>query len=234
MKTGLTHIIFVVDRSGSMRNIATDMIGGYNQYISKQKEVPGECFVSFYQFDDIFETVFERVELSKVAELTDKTYTPRGFTALFDAMGRTIKSYGEHLASLPEEERPERILFITITDGLNNRSKEYTLAQVADMVKHQTEVYKWDFAFLGSNIDAWDAGSSLGIGAANTLQFANSKGSVSSAFDSLGHNSTLYRSATVKSAYSFSDADKAAQDQFLDGDLKSKNKKQQSPKSATK
>ena len=113
MKQGLTHIIFVVDRSGSMTNIASDMIGGYNEFIKKQKETPGECVVSFYQFDDIYEKVFERVALQDVAELDADTYVPRNMTALYDAMGRTIDDYGQYLANLSEEERPERILFVT-------------------------------------------------------------------------------------------------------------------------
>jgi hypothetical protein len=233
MKQGLTHIIFIVDRSGSMSGIANDMIGGYNTFIKKQKETPGECFVSFYQFDDVYEPVFERVALSEVKDLDATTYVPRNMTALYDAIGKTVNNYGAFLAGLPEDQRPERVLVNIITDGQNNASREFTLEQVSNMIKHQTDVYKWDFVFLGSNIDSWAAGATLGVKAGSTLQFANVGGSVKNAFDSLSKGTVMYRSSAMKMDYSFDDADLKAQDEFLDGTLKSKNKAQQTKSSTT-
>lgn len=224
MKPNLTHIIFIVDRSGSMDGIAADMIGGYNKFIETQKELPADCFVSFYQFDDIYEAVFERVALKDVKPLDKKTYQPRGCTALYDAMGRTIKNYGQYLSDLSEEERPERILVVAITDGLNNASREFDLDQVREMIKHQTEVYKWDFVFLGSNIDAWNAGQAMGVVPSSTLQFANTKGSVGSAFQSLSRNTRQYRASNMKCAYSFDAKSFEDQDAHLTGDQKAKNK----------
>jgi hypothetical protein len=226
MKQGLTHIIFVVDRSGSMASIATDMIGGYNSFIKRQKEIPAECYVSFYQFDDIYDVVFERVKLQDVTDLDDKKYVPRNMTALYDAIGRTANNYGKYLSDLSEEERPDRVMVVVITDGNNNASREFTAEQVRDIVKHQTEVYNWSFIFLGSNIDAWDTGTSLGITASSTLQFANVKGSVDKAFDSLSKSATMYRSAATPVAYVFAAEDLLDQDEFLDDRLKSKNKVQ--------
>jgi hypothetical protein len=226
MKKGLTHIIFVVDRSGSMTTIAKDMVGGYNAFIKTQRETSSECFVSLYQFDSIYETVFERVALADVKDLDNETYKPRGSTALFDAIGKTVSNYGAYLSSLPEDQRPERVLVVTITDGENNASKEYTIDQVRDMITHQTSVYSWDFAFLGSNIDAWDAGSSLGIASTSTIQFANKGQSVVKAFQALSRGATSYRVSDAKSAYLFSTSDVKDQDEFLDDKLKSKNKQQ--------
>lgn len=239
MKTGLTHIIFVVDRSGSMRSIAKDMIGGYNEYIEKQKKTPGECFVSFYQFDDIYEPIFERVKLQDVKDLDGDTYKPRNSTALLDAVGNTIVNYGKYLSELQEDARPERILFVTITDGEENASHVFDITKVRDMVKHQTDVYKWDFVFLGSNIDAWDAGQSIGVARCATLQFANTKGSVGAAFKSLSDQTSGYRSSSSKIAYAFTAADYAAQDDQLVGNQKAKNRMAQaaaakSTKSTTK
>lgn len=223
MKKNLTHIVFIVDRSGSMTSIANDMIGGYNTFIKNQKELPAECFVSFYQFDDVYEAVFERVKLQDVKLLDDKTYVPRGFTALYDAVGKTIINYGKYLSDLPDSERPERVLVVTITDGLNNASKEHNSDTVRYLVKMQTDTYKWDFVFLGSNIDAWEAGSSIGIKSSSTIQWSNNSGSVASAFCSLASSTRNYRSSRDKSDHSFSDADVAAQSQHLTGDLKAKN-----------
>ena len=222
MKQGLTHIIFVIDRSGSMSNIAADMIGGFNTYIENQKKVPGECFVSLYQFDDIYEAVFERVKLADVPVLTKDTYTPRGSTALYDALGRTIDEYGTYLASLNEEDRPERVLVITLTDGYNNASNKYSLSNVRDRIKTQTETYKWDFVFLGSNIDAWEAGQGLGIARASTMQFASTGSSVNVAWIALAGQSTGYRTSTVKSSFAFKQADQDAQEQFVDKKAKTK------------
>lgn len=233
MKKGLTHIIFVVDRSGSMASIASDMIGGYNDFIKKQKKEKGACYVSFYQFDDIYEQVFVRTVLKNVKELDSNTYSPRNSTALYDAIGKTISDYSTYLASLTEKQRPERILFVTITDGLNNASREYNLQKVRDLIQDKTTKAKWDFVFLGSNIDAWDAGQSMGVSSSSTLQFANVKGSVKKAFSSLNKNTCMYRSSAMKSNYSFDAKDYKDQDEFLDGNLKSKNKQQQN-KSKTK
>ena len=223
MKRGLTHIIFVVDRSGSMRDIAQDMVGGYNTFIEKQKETPGECFVSFYQFNDIYETVFERKALTEVPILDEKTYVPRNMTALHDAIGKTVNNYGTYLSALKEEERPERVLVIIITDGFNNASREFTLESVREIIKHQTEVYSWDFVFMGSNIDAWKQSEAYGIASSSTSQFANCAGSVSASWAAASANAICYRASDHKIAYCFSAEDREAQDKFLDGDLKSKN-----------
>ena len=234
MKKGLTNLIFIVDRSGSMGKIASDMIGGYNEFIKKQAELPSDCFVSFYQFDDKYDAVFERKALKDVPALDNTTYVPRGFTALYDAVGKTINDYGKYLSDLKEEERPERVLVVIITDGLNNASHEFDMKEVRDMVKHQTEKYLWDFVFLGSNIDAWSHGESMGIASASTLQFANSKGSVQNAFKSLSRNVRSYRSCDTKAAYSFDSQDLKDQDEFLVGDLKSKNKEKQKTETTKK
>lgn len=233
MKKNRTDLIFLIDRSGSMSNISSDMIGGYNEFIKKQKELPNECFVSFYQFDDKYETVFERVNLKNVMDLTNKTYSPRGNTALYDAIGKTINSYGKYLSDLEENKRPERILFVVMTDGMNNSSSEFTDVKVKEMVKHQTDIYKWDFVFLCSNIDAWESGNSLGISNKTTLQFANSPDSVKHAFMSLSANALSYRSVDVHNSYTFSSSDVDSQTQFLDNNLKSKNKKQTNKKTTT-
>jgi hypothetical protein len=226
MKKGLTHIIFIVDRSGSMSSIAADMIGGYNEFIRKQRELAGECYVSFYQFDDIYEPVFVRLKLEDVPDLDNKTYCPRNMTALYDSLGRTVNEYGAYLASLDESERPDRVMVITITDGQDNVSSRFTPEDIRNIVKHQTEVYNWDFVFLGSNIDAWGVGAGLGIISTSTLQFSNQAGSVSNAFASLASNTISYRSAITKGAYSFAAADYAAQQDFLeDDDKKEKNLK---------
>lgn len=225
MKEKLTHIVFIVDRSGSMRGIANDMIGGFNSFIAKQKEIEGECVVSFYQFDSEYETVFDKIPLHKVKDLTNKTYSPRGSTALYDAMGKTIDDYGVYLSSLQESDRPERVLVVTITDGENNSSKEFNLTDIKNRIKVQTETYDWDFVFIGSNIDSWEVGDSIGISRGATLQFSNCADSVGNVFASLSDNATNYRISAHKMAYSFTKDDLNKQDKFLNDNQKSKNVK---------
>lgn len=212
MKKDYTKIIFLVDRSGSMSKIASDIIGGYNRYIEDQKALKhGTCDVSFYQFDTEFDTVYENVNINEVKELTDKTFVPRGSTALLDAVGQTVDSVGKHLASLAENERPEKVLFVIITDGEENSSTKFTTEQIKNKIVHQTDVYKWQFVYIGANQDAWNVGSSLGIGGAASLTYAATKLGSTMMFNSLSDNSRIYRTSNVTGSFSFNVNDINAQ-----------------------
>jgi hypothetical protein len=139
MKKGFTDITFIVDRSGSMSSVATDTIGGFNSYVKKQRETNvGECRMSFNQFDEIFEEVYQNLDIKEVKDLDDKTFVPRGWTALLDAVGNTIENKGKYYNDLPEHERPEKVLIVILTDGEENASKKYSYNQIQEMVKHQT------------------------------------------------------------------------------------------------
>ena len=206
MKKNLTYIIFLIDRSGSMSSIANDMIGGFNSFIKTQKEIPGDASVFLYQFDTQYETVFENIPLSDVGELTDKTYIPRGGTALYSSMGKTIVDIGTHLNNLFESERPERVLFVTITDGQNNslllnEEKQYSSEDVKTLVKQQTDVYKRDFAYIGANQDAWAVGGSMGV--TNNLNYKADSSGTKLAFSNLISSTNVYRSAATKNSFSF-------------------------------
>lgn len=202
MKDGLTWLVFVVDRSGSMGSIAGDMIGGYNEFIKKQRAVPGTCKVFFYQFDDIYESVLENVDIQDVKDLTSDTYVPRGSTALYDALGRTIDDIGKKLAAMDEAERPEKVLVITITDGYENASHVYTLSVIRDMIKHQTETYKWDFAYIGANQDSWAVGSAMGYSSGTTSNYTADSVGVRGLFNSLGDSAAVYR-MSAKAKFKF-------------------------------
>lgn len=210
MKKNLSFVIFLVDRSGSMSSIAKDMIGGYNTYIKSQKDANlGECKVFFYQFNTAYETVYENVDVNRVAELTDETFVPRGGTALYCSLGKTIVDIGNKLSNLDESERPEKILFITITDGQNNEvlyGKEYlvyTPAQIKEMITHQTEKYGWDFVYIGANQNAWDVGNTMGISGNTKLNYVASAKGTSDMFNKLSKGTMSYRSAATKQAFAF-------------------------------
>ena len=228
MKQGLLEIIFVIDRSGSMDKIKKNMIGGFNSFIAEQKSVKvGEVKVSAYQFDtpqqggttEAFpQPIFEFIDLDLVPDLTEANYTPRGGTALNDAFAMTIKNVGARLANTPEELRPEKVMVITITDGEENSSHEYTGAQVKEMIEEQTKTYNWSFTYMGANQDAWSVGSSYGVAGSSTLTFGTSSLAMSASYSSLSANMINYRSnyAVSGSAYlcnslCFSDADREVQ-----------------------
>lgn len=210
MKSGLTYLIFVIDRSGSMQSIRADMIGGFNSFIKSQQDAKlGDCRVFAYKFDTTYEPMFEDVDLNSVPLLDNTSYDPRGGTALYDSLGKTIVDIGARLAALPENERPEKVLVVTITDGEDNdrlRNEgvaRYNSIQVAEMVKHQTEKYKWDFAYIGANQDSWAVGKSMGYTKGTTLDYAADSHGTAMAFASLDMSAQQYRSAGSGVKFSF-------------------------------
>ena len=150
MKKGLTELVFILDRSGSMEGLEGDTIGGFNSMIRRQKQQPGECLVSTMLFDTYFEVLHDRLPLREVPNMTDLDYCVRGCTALVDAIGKSI----HHIASIHkyirEEDVPERTLFVITTDGMENASRQYNMQQVRDMIQKQ-ENCGWEFLFLGKN-----------------------------------------------------------------------------------
>jgi len=163
MKKGLTEIVFILDRSGSMSGLESDTIGGFNSMIAKQKKVEGEAVISTVLFDDQFEVLHNRVPLELVRPMTGKDYYVSGSTALLDAIGRGIKKIGKVQKYTPEDFRAEKVIFIITTDGMENASREYSYESIKKMVERQKEMYNWEFIFLGANIDALETAERFGI-----------------------------------------------------------------------
>ena len=154
MRKGLTELVFILDRSGSMGGLEEDTIGGFNSMMAKQKKETdgGEAFVSTVLFDDRCEVLHDRVSINKVPVMTDDEYYVRGCTALLDAVGGAIHHIGNVHKYAREEDRPAKTLFVITTDGMENASKNYSYGQVKKMVKRQQEKYGWEFIFIGANI----------------------------------------------------------------------------------
>ena len=210
MKQGYTDITIVLDRSGSMSGSESDVIGGFNQLVADQKKGEGTATLTLIQFDNKYEVNYTAKDIQEVEDLTGDTYRPRGTTALHDAFGKTINTTGERLANMPESERPEKVLFVVQTDGMENASKEYSLEKVKEMVTHQSDKYNWEFMFLGADIDAIGVGRSLGIDYGKTIQF--SKGKYMDTMNIVSSSMSSYRSAgsgNAGDALNFTDEDRA-------------------------
>lgn len=197
MKENYTHITLILDRSGSMMSVRGDVIGGVNRFIEEQKAVPGECTFTLVQFDDSdpYETIVDFKPIAEVKPLGDE-YSPRGWTPLYDAVGLGIVRTGEKLASLPGDQRPSKVVFVTQTDGMENRSKEYTRERVAAMTKDQTEKYGWQFVYLGANQDALAVGASIGTSRGTSANYAEQK--TSGAIQLCSANVASYRTGAKK------------------------------------
>ena len=173
MKENSTELVFILDRSGSMSGLETDTIGGFNSMLEKQKKESGEAFVTTVLFDDKYELLHDRYDIKGVNLLTEKEYYVRGSTALLDAIGITINNIGKALSDTNEEDRPGKVLFVIITDGMENSSREFSYEKVKEMVEHQKSKYSWDFIFLGANIDAIKTANSFGISADMATNFVS-------------------------------------------------------------
>lgn len=190
-----TELAIVLDRSGSMGAIKDDTIGGFNQFIEDQKKSSSKSVISLYQFDDSYECIFKDKDKNDVPLLTDENYKPNRWTALLDAIGKTIVDLGKKLAAIPEEERPERVCVVVITDGYENASTEFLPTQISHMITRQQDVYKWQFVFLGANQDAILSAQKMAINIQSAMTFAPSSMGVRGAFASVSENFQHYAGA---------------------------------------
>lgn len=206
MKQNHTDITIVLDRSGSMRSAIDDTIGGFNQFLKDQREASGTASVTLHQFDDQFETPMKAQDVKTAPELTSKTFVPRGYTALLDAIGRAIGDTGARL----EAEPAEKVVFVIITDGHENASREYNHTKVHEMISHQRDKYSWEFVFLGANQDAIKAATNLGMAAGNAMTYAANSDGTKKAFAATSANLCAMRSGATRSM-AYADKDRAAQ-----------------------
>lgn len=169
----LTEIVAIIDRSGSMSSLVAETIGGFNNFLEEQKKTGTKATFTLVQFDDKYQIDYNGVDINDVKPLDDKTYVPRGMTALFDAVGKTVTTVGERLAKTDEDKRPGQVIFLVITDGEENSSHEYEGSKIRQMVKHQIDKYSWSFVYMGGgNLETQQLqGRALGIGAANVYSY---------------------------------------------------------------
>jgi uncharacterized protein YegL len=196
----LTDITILLDRSGSMDAIKSDTIGGYNQFLTTQQKAPN-AIISLIQFNDKYAPIYEAKPITEAPALTSETFIPSGTTSLYDALGKSITDTGKRFANMPESDRPDKVVFVIITDGDENSSKIFKKDQILQMVTHQTDVYNWDFVYIGANQDVIASGSGIGISSNNTLGYVSDSWGTQGAFTKLSDDMVSYRGATTKGAF---------------------------------
>lgn len=198
-----THIVIVLDSSGSMKFIEDETQQALSAFVNEQKLVPGKATLSYYTFNGFVNHEFSLKNLEDVSNLR---LIPNGLTALHDAMGYAIETEGGALANLSDDARPGKVIVVVITDGYENASKEYTSSSVKALVEEQTNKYGWEFVFLGANQDAVLTAGEFGIDKNSTLTYAATAGGVGTYSRLVSSYVTTTRSG-VKAA--FTDADRS-------------------------
>jgi hypothetical protein len=161
MNPHLTEIAYILDRSGSMQPMQEPAVAAFNDFIKSQLDVPGDARLTLIQFDDAYEVPVAAKPIQDVPQLTAATYTPRGSTALLDAIGRTIKETDRRISALPEADKPGKVILAIFTDGEENASQEYTIKHIGDLIRLYRDQKGWEFLFLAANQDAIASGGAM-------------------------------------------------------------------------
>jgi len=203
MKKGLTEIVTIIDKSGSMSHLKGKTIEGYNEFLNEQKEIEGEADFSLILFSSPGkeEIVFDSVGIQEISELTNENYIPGGVTALYDCIGKTIKALKKRIKNIDRDERPEKVLFVIITDGEENSSRTFGKDEVFKMINKREEKNDWSFIYLGSNQDAFGEGSKMGVKRGKTLDYAATSDGMVFAYTNISNYTSSFRkSKSSKSA----------------------------------
>lgn len=202
MKQQYTDVTVLIDASGSMSSMASDVIGSMKEFINKQKETDGECTMTLVYFNSAnpHEVVFENQSIRSVSAPDQHSYRPSGGTPLIQAAITAIECTGTRLKELPKAARPEKVVFMIFTDGLENASGfGFTRDRLAGMIKHQEQKYNWQFSFLGCNFDAIEEGGNIGLAMASSATYHASSLGLRSSVGMMASKLASYRSSTSDS-----------------------------------
>lgn len=164
----MTLIAGLLDHSGSMSTSKVATEDGWNELINEQRNQPGKCKVTLAQFDTEYELLYQWANIKDVPPFV---LQPRGMTAMLDATGKFITEVGMYLSALPEDKRPNKVVCVIMTDGMENASMEWDWEQVKKLIEQQRADWNWEFMFLGANIDAVKVGASMGVPMASSIQY---------------------------------------------------------------
>ena len=213
MKT-TTDITIILDRSASMSSIKSATIEGYNSFLKEQKSSKNDSAISLIQFDDQYETVYENQNIESVANLNNKSFEPRGMTALIDAIGLTINSTKKRIKALPKDERPKSTIIAIITDGFENASTKYTRKEIYKMIRKREEKDQWNFVFIGANQDAIHEAHSFGISGDKALTFSADSNGIKDALNSFSSNIAAFSDSNLE-GFQFNNEDRKKQEREI-------------------
>ena len=195
MKKGLTELVFILDRSGSMMGLESDTVGGYNALLEENRKLEGEAMVTTVLFDHEIKRIHDRVPLERVRNMELTDFQPRGCTALLDAVGSTLADMERVQRILPESHRAEHVLVAIATDGLENASREYDYARVKGMIAAAQE-RGWEIIFLAANIDAAAEATRMGIRADHAMSYEASPAGTAAMYDAVACASAQVRAGS--------------------------------------
>jgi uncharacterized protein YegL len=196
MKEGLTELVFILDRSGSMSGMANEALNGFNSFLEEQKKLSGEANLTLVLFDHEYTLIHNGRNIKEVEPLTTSVYSARGTTALLDAVGRTMDDVGKRLSATPEENRPDKVLVAILTDGHENASKDYAKNKINEMILHQKDKYSWQFLFLAANQDAFTEGAKIGVNYNQSMNYTMDAAGFAKSFNTLNASAKVYRACS--------------------------------------
>lgn len=189
-----TELVFLLDRSGSMSGLESDTIGGFNDMIAKQGNKDGTCRVTTVLFNHRQMTLHDQKDIHTIKPLSGYDYSVRGSTALLDALGETINKITSLHGRMDADQKPNKVLFVITTDGLENSSREYAYEQIQSLIEDKRRNHGWEFLFLGANIDAVGEATRLGIDKTKAAAYHPDKKGTRMNYQSLNHAIDDFRS----------------------------------------
>lgn len=193
MKSGLTEMVFILDKSGSMAGLEKDTIGGYNAMLKEQQNIAGQCIITTVLFSSTYDIIHDRQDIQGVAAVTESNYRVGGGTALLDAIGDSIEKIKNSQKNTKPQYQAEKVMFVIITDGEENSSRKYSSDEIKSKIQHQKDKYNWEFIFLGANIDAVETAGKFGIPAERAQNFHSDQQGVEISYQVLSEAATSLR-----------------------------------------
>ena len=171
-KTYIQEVCALIDRSGSMAGKELDTIGGINEtfrVLRETREPHEEIKISVKLFDHEQILLIRNIDLDEVVDLTRDDYSPRGQTALLDAMGDTLTYFMEKKLKDPGA-YDSCVIYIT-TDGVENASRHYNNKKIKKMIHLAEDTYNIRVIYLGANQDAILEAGKFGIDCSRAMNY---------------------------------------------------------------
>lgn len=180
-----THIIFIVDKSGSMYPLTKDTIGGFNSFLGEQRKLKDQAYLTTVLFNHNVKLLYKDIDVKYVRDMDEVDYIPEGTTALLDAIGKTL------ITAKQELDKENKVIIVIITDGYENSSTEYNNSTIKAMIE-DCRKNGWEFIFLGANIDSFSVAGSIGITASGTVNYSSNAVGTQSAYDAITKSVVSY------------------------------------------